>query len=864
MAVRIPTYDQRTRVDAGPGPAMVSGRSGIAEGLQQVGTALGNAAGTAYRIGQEQADRARREEEENGRIWAASAVAKARQDLTREFVTRQNGVAPGASGFTAGLDEFSNSYEEQLLANAPTESARRFAQERMLALRSDLGGNAMAFEEGERRRWRVETLGQATDTAAGAVAADPNAYATALAEQLAVIDALDVPPEMRAKLRDDAIQKISKGVVLGDVERDPRAARRLLDQRLGIAAQPQGAPVRAGDPSAPRGIRNNNPGNIEAGIGWKGEVGTDGRFATFATPAHGIRALALNAVNSQRIHGNDTVSELIDRWAPPTENNTAAYAAQVAKALGVNPDDPVDLSNPATLAKFTAAVIQHENGQQPYSEADIVAGVDAALGRSTLPDAPAPTADAALLADGGGSTGNAAYDRLSVPEVIALRNATNAAVEREDATFRSYVSNREADDLAAYGDGQEVAQPLTQSDYIRAYGDEEGSRRFAQYARSQQYAGELANLKTMPPAEIQRVLESRRPTRGGEGYRQEAARYNVLQQAAKQVMEQRAEDPIAFAASAGLATVQPLDLNDPQAFTAELRARVGVAATMRDKYGTGYTLLSKSEATGLAAAFQTMTAPERARLLQNMRTALPGEEPYLSIMGQVRDDSPVTALAGSIMVQKGAPIVSSGGMLSRAEAITADRVALRILEGEDLLNPTRAQGQADGRGSKFPMPKENDLRSEWVATVGDAYRGSPQTEATAYQAFRAFYAGEAASRGINTGQIDDDIAELASRAVTGGVAEVNGTSIVLPWGMDETLFMDAARISFAQAAQRAGVPADFEAVGLQTIGNGVYMAVDGTMPLTDAQGRPLTFRVDPSAPAQILTPEDIRALGAAQ
>jgi hypothetical protein len=862
MAVRVPVYDQRTSVDAGPGPAMASGRSGVAEGLQGIGRALGNAAATAHGIDQQQREEARREEEENGRVWAASAIAKARQDLTREFVTRQNGVAPGASGFTAGLEEFSNTYEEQLLANAPTESARRFAQERMLSLRSDLGGNAMSFEEGERRRWRVETLGQATDTAAGVVAADPSSYATTLGEQLAVIDALDVPPEMRSKLRDDAIQKISKGVVLGDVERDPRGARRMLDQRLGIAPTPQGAPVRAGDPSAPRGIRNNNPGNIEAGIGWKGEIGTDGRFATFATPAHGIRALALNAVNSQRIHGNDTVNELIDRWAPPTENNTAAYAAQVAKALGVNPEDPVDLTNPETLAKFTAAVIKHENGQQPYAEADIVAGVDAALGRSTLPDAPTPTADAAMLAEGGGTTGNAAYDRLSVPEVIALRNATNAAVEREDATFRSYVSNREADDLAAYGDGQEVPQPLTQADYLRAYGDEEGSRRFAQYARSQQYAGELASLKTMPPADIQRVLEARRPTSGGEGYRQEAARFNVLQQAAQRVLEQRSEDPIAFAASNGLATVQPLDLNDPQAFTAELRARVGVAATMRDKYGTGYTLLSKSEATGLAAAFQTMTAPERAKLLKDMRGALPDDAPYQSIMAQVRADSPVTALAGSIMVQKGTPIVSPGGLFSRAQAITPDKVASRILEGEDLLNPTRAQGQQDGRGASFPMPKETDLRAEWVATVGDAYRGSPQAEATAFQAFRAFYAGEAASRGNNTGQLDRDIAELASRAVTGGVAEVNGSSIVLPWGMPEDTFMDAARISFAQAAQRAGVPADFDSVALQTIGNGVYMAVDGTMPLTDAQGRPLTFRIDQTA--QALTPEDIRARGAAQ
>lgn len=860
MAVRVPVYDQRTSVDAGPGPAMVSGRSGIGEGLQQIGQALGQAGQAVYSIAKQEQDKARREEEETAKAWTANAIAQARRDLTTDLIGRQNSAAPGASGLTSGFEQSATEYEAQLLANAPNETARKFLQERMIALRSDLAGNAMTFEETERRRWRVDTIGQATDTAAAAVGADPNAYPTALAEQLAIIEALDVPPAQRAELRQQAIEKLSKGVVMGEVERDPRAARRQLDQRLGIAAKPSGAPVRAGDPSAPRGVRNNNPGNIEAGIGWKGEVGSDGRFAQFATPEHGIRALALNAVNSQRIHGNDTVLDLINRWAPPSENNTVAYANAVAKAIGVGIDDPVDLSNPETLVKFTTAVIQHENGKQPYTAEQIAAGVDAALGRSTLPDS-APVADPELLAAGGATTGNPAYDQLSVQDVITLRNRTNEAIEREDATFRSWIANREADDLAAFGDGQQVGRPLTQADYMRAYGDEEGSRRFANYTRSQAYATELAGLKAMPPAEIERVLQARRPA-PGEGYKQETQRYAVLQQAAQQVMRARSEDPIAFAAAAGLAPVQQLDLSNPEAFAAELRNRVGIASTMRDKYGTGYTLLSKSEAAGLAQAFAGMTAPERAKLLRDMRTALPGEEPYMAIMSQVRADSPVTALAGSIMVQKGAPIVAPGGMFSRAQAITADRVALRILEGEDLLNPTRAQGQTDGRGGSFPMPKEAEMWAEWVNTVGDAYRGSPPTAATAYQAFRAFYAAEAAARGVNTGELDDKIAELASRAVTGGIAEVNGSNIVMPWGMDEAVFMDAARISFARAAQTAGVPADFDSVALQTVGNGLYMAVDGMTPITDRQGRPLTFRVDPNAPG--LTAEDIRTRGAAQ
>lgn len=860
MAVRVPIYDQRTSVDAGPGPAMVSGRSGIGEGLQQIGQALGQAGQTAFSIAKQEQAKALRDEEETAKVWTASAIAKARADLQRDLIDRQNNVAPGASGYAKGFDEAATEYEKGLLSNAPNDTARRFLQERMTALRSDLSGNALTFEENERRRWRVDTMGQAVDTAAASVATDPNAYQTALAEQLAVIDALDVPPAQRAELRAQAIDKLSKGVVMGEVERDPRAARRQLDQRLGIAGKPAGAPVQPGDPSAPRGIRNNNPGNIEAGIGWKGEVGDDGRFATFATPEHGIRALALNAVNSQRVHGNDTVLDLINRWAPPSENNTVAYANQVAKALGVGIDDPVDLSRPDTLAKFTAAVIQHENGKQPYTAEQIAAGVDAALGKTTLPET-APVADPAMLAAGGAQTGNPAYDQLSVQDVITLRNRTNEAIEREDTTFRSWLSNREADDLAAFGDGQAVGQPITQADYIRAYGDEEGSRRFAQYTRSQDYAGELAALKTMPPAQIQRMLEDRRPA-AGEGYRFEAQRYGVLQQAAQRVLEQRAADPVAFAAAAGLAQVQPLDLSQPEAFTAELRNRVGVAATMRDKYGTGYTLLSKAEATGLSQAFAGMTAPERIRLLGDMRGALPAEEPYMSIMRQMREDSPVTALAGSIMVQKGAPIVSERSWWSRAEAIKPEQAALRIMQGEDLLNPTRAQGQADGRGPAFPMPKESELREKWASVVGDAYRGDPQTASTAYQAFRAFYAGEAAAKGLHDGELNRDVADLAARAVTGGIADVNGSKVVLPWGMDEAAFLDSARASFTQATQRAGIALDFESAEMQTVGNGVYMLVDGLRPLTDAQGRAVQFRVDPSAPAAPVAAAPARQPGA--
>jgi hypothetical protein len=130
---------------------------------------------------------------------------------------------------------------------------------------------------------------------------------------------------------------------------------------------------------APRGIRNNNPGNIIAtNITWRGKTGNDGAFEIFDSAVDGIRALALNLVNKAR-RGLVTVRSIITSWAPPAENDTASYIAAVAGALGVAADAQLNLTDPNTLTALADAIIIHENGYNPYPPATIAAGVNAAL-----------------------------------------------------------------------------------------------------------------------------------------------------------------------------------------------------------------------------------------------------------------------------------------------------------------------------------------------------------------------------------------------------------------------------------------------------------------------------------------------------
>ena len=135
-------------------------------------------------------------------------------------------------------------------------------------------------------------------------------------------------------------------------------------------------------PSVPRGIRNNNPGNIRLGSPWFGLVPTsqqtDPSFCQFTAPQYGIRAMGKILCTYSDKYGLKTVQDIINRWAPACENDTAAYIANVAKLVGVSPTDSINIHDPNVLAPMVKAIITHENGQQPYDDATIMSGVSMA------------------------------------------------------------------------------------------------------------------------------------------------------------------------------------------------------------------------------------------------------------------------------------------------------------------------------------------------------------------------------------------------------------------------------------------------------------------------------------------------------
>ncbi len=133
-----------------------------------------------------------------------------------------------------------------------------------------------------------------------------------------------------------------------------------------------------------RGERNNNPGNIDfhSTTKWQGQVGLETgvprpRFIKFDTPENGVRAIAKILLNYYR-EGFTTIRQMINRWAPPGENDTTAYVDDVAAKVGADPDAAVNLDE-ETLDALVTALILHENGRCIYADAVINGGVDLAL-----------------------------------------------------------------------------------------------------------------------------------------------------------------------------------------------------------------------------------------------------------------------------------------------------------------------------------------------------------------------------------------------------------------------------------------------------------------------------------------------------
>lgn len=131
----------------------------------------------------------------------------------------------------------------------------------------------------------------------------------------------------------------------------------------------------------PRGMVNNNPGDLKAppGTAWQGTTGYDSDgFAQFSNVCWGLRALAMDLYNKITKDGLNTISLIIPVYAPPSDNNPDAnYIEAVSATSGIGADDVLG-TDQDTMLSLIRGIINFETGldtTQYISDDDIDQGI---------------------------------------------------------------------------------------------------------------------------------------------------------------------------------------------------------------------------------------------------------------------------------------------------------------------------------------------------------------------------------------------------------------------------------------------------------------------------------------------------------
>lgn len=123
-------------------------------------------------------------------------------------------------------------------------------------------------------------------------------------------------------------------------------------------------------PRLPRGIRNNNPLNIRLSTNkWQGKItpSTDTQFEQFETVEYGIRAAFIILRTYIRKYGVQTITQLISRFAPATENNVTDYVNRVCDLSKTSLNEPLRFERRLQMCTILWAMHVVECGRSYYS-----------------------------------------------------------------------------------------------------------------------------------------------------------------------------------------------------------------------------------------------------------------------------------------------------------------------------------------------------------------------------------------------------------------------------------------------------------------------------------------------------------------
>lgn len=350
------------------------------------------------------------------------------------------------------------------------------------------------------------------------------------------------------------------------------------------------------------------------------------------------------------------------------------------------------------------------------------------------------------------------------------------------------------------------------------------------------------------------------------GSLRDRANFIRLKTAVQANVTQLQSNPLLFNANRNGQDIAPLDfstLDSPETAT-QVQDRLATLRAMQKQYGAAVPIkpLLPQEAQQLTSALSSATPKEQASLFGDLNTAMGDSQAFRAAMQQIAPDAPVKALAG-MLTAKQAELTTGTHWFRPDDTIASQDVAATMLQGEQLLHPSKEHGKEDGKPKAgLFLPETKTLQNEFQGKVGAAFAGRPNAAEIAFQAVQAYYVGKAAQTGrlaSGNADIDTDLVEESIKATLGGVADYNGEGeVLMPWGMTQETFDDRAQQAIdTEIRQRKLTGNAANALldaGLRNAGDGTYYLMQGRNFSLDQNGHPIVIDIN-QAPEPFKTPD---------
>ncbi|MCI5075643.1 phage tail tip lysozyme [Oricola sp.] len=242
---------------------------------------------------------------------------------------------------------------------------------------------------------------------------------------------------------------------------------------------------------------------------------------------------------------------------------------------------------------------------------------------------------------------------------------------------------------------------------------------------------------------------------------------DVMEGLHKQMIDGLRDDPLSWAQTAGVATIEPIDFSDDAALTASLAERVNDAEAVASHYGVAPRYFTPAEADALKKAVQDNPL-QLPGIVAGLTAGLGEATP--AALAEISKDAPVLAHLGGLF-----------------HATGNQRLAVEIAEALHM----RAQD-----GYKSPLPSNAKLESAAAEATGAAFYAQPQLRNAVMRTANVLFERRIAALGIdasdfgNAGNmareayqqaIDEVLGATERNGVKyGGLTMVNGVETIAP------------------------------------------------------------------------------------